>query len=76
MEVSFLSVQVKDVDIENEEDDNEVAHEFRQQEVGEEAFEYYDGGDHWCRMCNESCNTIIQFLSHLHTTQHRQVTPN
>ena len=36
-------------------------------------FEYYDGGGHYCRICDETCNTIIQFLTHLHSPKHREV---
>ena len=36
-------------------------------------FDYYDGGRHYCRMCDDTSNTIIHFLTHLHSTKHREV---
>lgn len=39
----------------------------------EDAYEYYDAGNHWCKNCNTICGTLFDFFTHMHNKRHRQV---
>ena len=39
----------------------------------EKAHEYFDPGNHWCRVCNHISTNIFDLFSHLHTKKHQQV---
>ena len=36
-------------------------------------YEYFDGGDHWCRSCNRMSSNVFDMFSHLQSTRHQQV---
>lgn len=36
-------------------------------------YDYYDGGDNWCSICNSLFPKLSEFLDHLHCTAHQQV---
>ncbi|XP_032876405.1 zinc finger protein 318 [Amblyraja radiata] len=38
----------------------------------EDAYEYYDAGNHWCKNCNTICGTLFDFFTHMHNKRHRQ----
>lgn len=39
-------------------------------------YDYYDGGDNWCSICNSLFPKLSEFLDHLHCTSHQQVSPD
>lgn len=39
-------------------------------------YDYYDGGDNWCSICNSLFPKLSEFLDHLHCTEHQQVSPD
>ena len=36
-------------------------------------YEYFDGGNHWCRNCNHISSNVYDVFKHLESVQHLQV---
>lgn len=36
-------------------------------------YDYYDGGDSWCGLCNEPFTRLMEFFDHLHGEMHEKV---
>jgi len=36
-------------------------------------YEYFDGGNHWCQLCNEINTNMHDWLLHLRSKKHQQV---
>lgn len=45
----------------------------REVDIEEPTYEYYDGGNHWCRLCNEVCSNVYELFAHLQNKKHMQV---
>jgi len=39
-------------------------------------YEYFDPGNHWCRVCNQISTNIFDVFAHLHSKKHQQVRLN